>query len=125
MIIYSGNGRNQYSHFAVIGASFWLIIDKFNINGGVIEMQKNKVKISNFILNEDGRCDEPILSKENFILGKYELLFLCGSYFKEFTNLDEPFFLDDVIIRFGINKEEHYHVPLLITPWSYSTYRGS
>ena len=41
------------------------------------------------------------------------------------THRDEPFFLDDVIIRFGINKEEHYPVPLLITPWSYSTYRGS
>ena len=108
------------------------VLDTYNgkpgsgIKGSIFKIDgENKVKISNFILNEDGRCDEPILSKENFILGKYELLFLCGSYFKEFTNLDEPFFLDDVIIRFGINKEEHYHVPLLITPWSYSTYRGS
>ncbi len=98
----------------------------FGIKGSLFKIDgENKVKISNFTLNEDGRCDEPILGKENFILGKYELLFLCGSYFKEFTNLHEPFFLDDVIIRFGINKEEHYHVPLLITPWSYSTYRGS
>ena len=69
------------------------------IKGSLFKIDgENKVKISNFTLNEDGRCDEPILGKENFILGKYELLFLCGSYFKEFTNLDEPFFLDDVII---------------------------
>ena len=106
------------------------VLDTYNgkppqaIQGALFQIHaENKLKMSTFILNEDGRCDEPILSKENFILGKYELLFLCGSYFKEFTNLHEPFFLDDVIIRFGINKEEHYHVPLLITPWSYSTYR--
>ena len=96
-----------------------LAIDLYKI------LENSEQKLKSVSTNEDGRCDEPILNKENFILGKYELLFLCGSYFKEFTNLDEPFFLDDVIIRFGINKEEHYHVPLLITPWSYSTYRGS
>ena len=87
---------------------------------------ENKIKLSDFKLNNDGRCDGPILDNEKFIEGKYELLFLCGSYFSKYTNLDKPFFLDDVIIRFGINKiDEHYHVPLLITPWSYTTYRGS
>jgi len=54
------------------------------------------------------------------------LVFYCGEYFKKFTNIKEPFFIDDVIIRFGINDtDQHYHVPLLVSPWSYSTYRGS
>ena len=56
---------------------------------------------------------------------KYEIIFFCGDYFKNIKNLSEPFFIDDVIIRFGINNDkEHYHVPLLVSPWSYSTYRG-
>lgn len=108
------------------------VLDTYNgkpgsgIQGSLFKIEgENKIKLNNFRLNNDGRCEGPILENEKFLEGKYELLFLCGSYFKEFTNLHEPFFLDDVIIRFGINKEEHYHVPLLITPWSYSTYRGS
>ena len=57
---------------------------------------------------------------------KYELIFYCGEYFKKYTNIKKPYFIDDVIIRFGINNEnQHYHVPLLVSPWSYSTYRGS
>ena len=97
------------------------------IKGSLFKIEsENKIKLNDFRLNNDGRCDSPILEKEKFLEGKYELLFLCGSYFSEYTNLEKPFFLDDVIIRFGINKiDEHYHVPLLITPWSYSTYRGS
>ena len=64
--------------------------------------------------------------KKEFALGKYELIFYCGEYFKNFTTIKEPFFIDDVIIRFGINDpNQHYHVPLLVSPWSYSTYRGS
>jgi|TARA_B110000116_G_C16490402_1_gene426640 5-hydroxyisourate hydrolase len=85
-----------------------------------------KTKIIDFKLNEDGRSNGPVLESENFIKGKYELVFFCGDYFKSFTNLDEPYFLDDVVIRFGINNiNVHYHVPLLISPWSYTTYRGS
>ena len=57
---------------------------------------------------------------------KYELIFHCGEYFQNFVTIKKPFFIDDVIIRFGINDDtQHYHIPLLVSPWSYSTYRGS
>ncbi len=78
------------------------------------------------ILNQDGRTDKPLLEGSNFLNGKYELVFFVGDYFKNITNIKNIPFLDDVVIRFGIaNSKEHYHVPLLVSPWSYSTYRGS
>ena len=98
-----------------------------NINGQLFMIENDKkIKIKDFTLNSDGRCDNPILEKNDFITGKYEIIFFCGDYFKCIKNLSKPFFIDDVIIRFGINNDkEHYHVPLLVSPWSYSTYRGS
>ena len=90
-----------------------------------IEGQK-KVKINSLQLNNDGRADKPLVENENFKVGKYELVFFVGDYFKNITDLDPVPFLDEVVIRFGIsNNKEHYHVPLLVSPWSYSTYRGS
>ena len=90
-----------------------------------IEGQK-KVKINSLQLNNDGRADKPLVENENFKVGKYELVFFVGEYFKNITDLDPIPFLDEVVIRFGIsNNKEHYHVPLLVSPWSYSTYRGS
>ena len=83
-------------------------------------------KITSSKLNNDGRADSPLAEGESFIKGKYELIFYIGDYFKKITKLKEPFFLNEVIIRFGVsNNEEKYHVPLLVSPWSYSTYRGS
>tara|TARA_B100001029_G_C14970907_1_gene400160 strand:+ start:153 stop:503 length:351 start_codon:yes stop_codon:yes gene_type:complete len=90
-----------------------------------IEGQK-KLKINSLQLNNDGRADKPLVENENFKVGKYELVFFVGEYFKNITDLDPIPFLDEVVIRFGIsNNKEHYHVPLLVSPWSYSTYRGS
>ncbi len=90
-----------------------------------VEGQK-KVKINSLQLNNDGRADKPLVENENFKVGKYELVFFVGDYFKNITDLDPIPFLDEVVIRFGIsNNKEHYHVPLLVSPWSYSTYRGS
>ena len=90
-----------------------------------IEGQK-KVKINSLQLNNDGRADKPLVENENFKVGKYELVFFVGDYFKNITDLDPIPFLDEVVIRFGIsNNKEHYHVPLIVSPWSYSTYRGS
>lgn len=79
--------------------------------------------------NDDGRCDEPLASGEELTQGTYELQFAVGSYF-DAQGVDRPDsgvrFLDDVVIRFGVpDPAQHYHVPLLITPYSYSTYRGS
>ena len=90
-----------------------------------IEGQK-KVKINSLQLNNDGRADKPLVENENFKVGKYELVFFVGDYFKKMTDLPKTPFLNEIIIRFGIsNPKEHYHVPLLVSPWSYSTYRGS
>ena len=77
-------------------------------------------------MNSDGRSEKPLVEGESFLEGKYELIFYVGEYFKNITNTDKIPFLDDVVIKFGIsNSKEHYHVPLLVSPWSYSTYRGS
>jgi len=79
------------------------------------------------VTNSDGRCDEPLLSGTDFRCGEYQLVFHAGDYFAAAgVSLPEPRFLDRVVIRFGVADEmEHYHVPLLISPFAYSTYRGS
>ena len=83
-------------------------------------------KINSTVLNNDGRTDKPLAEGTSFREGKYELVFFIGDYFKKITNLPKTPFLDEVVIKFGIsNSNEHYHVPLLVSPWSYSTYRGS
>ena len=83
-------------------------------------------KINSVVLNNDGRTSKPLVEGVNFKEGQYELVFFVGDYFKKITNLPKIPFLDDVVVKFGIsNSKEHYHVPLLISPWSYSTYRGS
>ena len=85
-----------------------------------------KTKLNSVILNNNGRSDKPLIEGTNFKEGQYELVFFVGDYFKKVTNLPKTPFLDEVVIRFGIsNSNEHYHVPLLVSPWSYSTYRGS
>ena len=81
-------------------------------------------KIKTVVLNNDGRPDEVLV--EPIKTGNYELVFYVGEYFKKNIQLPNPSFLDEVSIKFGIsNPKEKYHVPLLFSPWSYSTYRGS
>lgn len=76
--------------------------------------------------NSDGRTDAPLLVAEELRSGRYEILFGVGAYFARWQDLPEPLFLETIPIRFGVaNPEDHYHVPLLVSPWSYSTYRGS
>ncbi len=76
--------------------------------------------------NQDGRTDQPLLSGEEIKVGVYELVFTVGNYFTRYGDYSEPLFLDQIPIRFGISDTKaHYHVPLLVSPWSYSTYRGS
>jgi 5-hydroxyisourate hydrolase len=83
--------------------------------------------IKTMTTNQDGRTDAPILPDGEFAPGTYELRFFAGDYLKRAgVKLDEPAFLDIIPIRFGIaNAEQHYHVPLLLSPYGYSTYRGS
>ena len=76
--------------------------------------------------NEDGRADGPLLDGDAMQAGTYELEFDIGAYFKaRGTEVGQPAFLDTVVIRFSVAADQHYHVPLLVSPWSYSTYRGS
>lgn len=83
--------------------------------------------ISTHETNDDGRVDGPILDADAFATGIYELRFLAGDYLRRTGQpLPKPLFLDVIPIRFGISEQDgHYHVPLLLSPFGYSTYRGS
>lgn len=84
-------------------------------------------KIADTVTNADGRTDAPILPAGKFAPGTYELVFRAGDYLRATGQAGaEPLFLDEVPIRFGMaDPEAHYHVPLLLSPYGYSTYRGS
>jgi 5-hydroxyisourate hydrolase len=95
--------------------------------GITIELHRNGELIKSVRTNADGRTDEPMLVGDAFGRGEYELLFHAGEYFASdgLADANQPF-LDRIPIRFGIaDPDAHYHVPLLVSPWSYSTYRGS
>lgn len=83
--------------------------------------------LAEVVTNLEGRVDQPILNEEVFKVGQYELIFKTKDYFEHKGNeLAAPAFLDEIVIRFGISDpDDHYHVPLLVSPWSFSTYRGS
>jgi len=108
--------------------AFNLKIQLFKIN----KLEKNLV--GTFITNQDGRVDKPLITEDNLEEIEYELLFFVGDYLKN-VNVDldkrlfldkKRLFLDKIPIRFNItNKLEHFHVPLLLSPFGYSTYRGS
>ena len=82
--------------------------------------------VAHGITNQDGRLAQPLLADENFTTGIYELDFYIGDYFTARQNFNaSPPFLDVVTVRFGVNADAHYHVPLLVSPYGYTTYRGS
>jgi 5-hydroxyisourate hydrolase len=93
----------------------------FRIDGG------GRQAVVEAVTNADGRTDAPLLAAESFRTGTYELVFHVGDYFRSLgTDAADPPFLDLVPVRFSIAEPNgHYHVPLLVSPWSYSTYRGS
>ncbi len=84
-------------------------------------------KLAEMVTNEDGRTNAPILPKGAFTTGRYELVFHAGAYLDAIgAPAESPRFLDEIPIRFGISDADaHYHVPLLLSPFSFSTYRGS
>ncbi|UWQ14453.1 hydroxyisourate hydrolase [Aliiroseovarius sp. M344] len=97
-----------------------LEIDLYRIDGD------KRVHLRSLKTNDDGRTDEQILPASEFALGTYELVFHAGAYLDATgTAPEEPRFLDVVPLRFGMSQEAHYHVPLLLSPFGYSTYRGS
>jgi 5-hydroxyisourate hydrolase len=89
------------------------------------QLESNKrSKLRSIVTNADGRSDTPLLSDDDLLVGCYELIFEVGAYFKS-RNIDSPF-LNQVPVQFHIaDASVHYHIPLLVSPWSYSTYRGS
>lgn len=99
-----------------------VIIELWSVN---LENQKSLIKT--VTTNTDGRTDEPLLINGELKTGVYELIFIVGDYFKKSgRQLPDPPFLDRIPLQFGIaDPNVHYHVPLLVSPWSYSTYRGS
>jgi len=97
-----------------------LKIDLFRIDGGA------PVHLRTLHTNADGRTDSHILPAEEFAPGNYELVFHAGAYLDAAgTPPESPRFLDVIPIRFGMSKADHYHVPLLLQPFGYATYRGS
>jgi 5-hydroxyisourate hydrolase len=85
------------------------------------------VEVKRAVTNADGRCDAPLLEGAALVAGRYRMEFEAAAYFRaRGVALPDPPFLDRVTIDFGIaDAGAHYHVPLLVSPWSYSTYRGS
>ncbi|RYC33032.1 hydroxyisourate hydrolase [Lichenibacterium minor] len=83
-----------------------------------------RMPLADAVTNRDGRTDAPLLAGDAFAPGTYELTFSVGAYFEAIAP-GAPF-LDSVPLRFTLSEADgHYHVPLLVSPWSYSTYRGS
>jgi hydroxyisourate hydrolase len=87
----------------------------------------DRTLIADVVTNADGRTDRPLMSADQARAGRFELVFHAGDYFRgRGTGIADPPFLDVIPIRFGLaDPQAHYHVPLIVSPWSYSTYRGS
>jgi len=98
-----------------------LAVEVFGISGEARDL------VAAAVTNADGRCEKPLLAEEALEVGTYELVFHVGPYFAaQGATLTEPPFLDKVPIRFAVSEADgDYHVPLLVSPYGYSTYRGS
>jgi len=98
-----------------------LRIDLYGVEGEARRL------ITSVMTNDDGRVDGPLLEGADFTGGRYQLVFHAGAYLRAGgTELPDMPFLDDIVIAFGIDRpDQHYHVPLLLSPYGYSTYRGS
>ncbi len=95
-------------------------IDLFRLEG------ESRQHLRTLVTNSDGRTDEQILPASEFSIGTYELVFHTGAYLDAIKTEDgTPRFLDLIPIRFGMSEAAHYHVPLLLSPFGYATYRGS
>jgi 5-hydroxyisourate hydrolase len=98
-----------------------------NVKVQLFRVSDSREPQSSMQTNGDGRTDSPLLIAERIPSGIYELVFAVGEYFSQRgVPLTDPPFLDEVVIRFGVSDETgNYHIPLLLSPFGYSTYRGS
>ena len=95
-------------------------IELFRLDGG------SRLSLKTVKTNADGRTDEPLLEGDEMYIGTYEIVFGVGEFFAGWEGVSDPPFLGRVPVRFAVaDPSAHYHVPLLISPWSYGTYRGS
>jgi 5-hydroxyisourate hydrolase len=102
------------------GPAQGLKIELYRIEGSA------RALLNTLVTNADGRTDQPILPREEFQTGEYELVFHAGGYLDASgVPREEPRFLSSIPLRFGMSSATHYHVPLLLSPFGYSTYRGS
>ena len=101
-------------------AGMRVVLSRIEAGGAATELKA-------LVLNPDGRADAPLLEGAALVRGRYRLVFAVGAYFATRSAvLADPPFLDQVPLDFGIAAvDQHYHVPLLVSPWAYSTYRGS
>lgn len=87
---------------------------------------EQKTLLKTVTTNADGRTDHPLLANDQLKIGVYQLVFSVGDYFAQHSKTTDLPFLNQIPLQFGIaDPDVHYHVPLLVSPWSYSTYRGS
>lgn len=98
-----------------------------NVRVELFAMDGTPARLLEIRTNRDGRCDSPLLADAALKPGRYQLVFHVGDYFvAQGLPVSDPPFIDQVPLAFGIaDAQAHYHVPLLVSPWSYSTYRGS
>jgi len=96
-------------------------IELFRLDG------TQRIALAQTQTDADGRCAQALLADAAFTVGEYELVFHAGDYFAALgVEVPAPRFVDRVVLRFGVaDAAAHYHVPLLVSPWSYTTYRGS
>ena len=108
------------THSGVPAAGIAVTLDRIGPDGA-------RTRLAERVTNRDGRTGEPLLTPDETIPGTYEIGFAIGAYFRSRgVPLPEPAFLDIVPVRFGISDvSRHYHVPLLASPFGYTTYRGS
>ena len=121
MTEFSGKLTTHVLDTAKGGPASGLVIELWQIS------DDNRSLLGTFTTNSDGRIDQPILGGVDFGVGDYELLFFAGDYLRSsHAIVADRLFLDLIPIRFGIDDaNQHYHVPLLLSPYGYSTYRGS
>lgn len=97
-----------------------------NVDVRLYTIGASRELVASATTNDDGRTPSPLLGDDGLVAGTYELEFDIGPYFRALgAAAADPAFLDTVVIRVNLREDEDYHVPLLVSPWSYSTYRGS